>query len=89
MAATRPGSRARGASDETEELLTRIGLGEYLAQIFGGIPMNQGEIVRLSDFGLGEAEIAPLRGGAVAALIAEGNTVERRAELAFIIARSA
>ena len=42
--------RAEGRFGETEELLTRIGLGEYLAQIFGGIPMNQGEIVRLERF---------------------------------------
>ena len=45
-----------GRFGATEELLTRIGLGEYLAQIFGGIPMNQGEIVRLADFGLDEAD---------------------------------
>ena len=41
-----------GAYGETEQLLTRIGFGEFLAQVFGGIPMSQGEIVRLSDFGL-------------------------------------
>ncbi len=41
-----------GRFGETEQLLTRIGLGEYLAQIFSAIPMNQGEIVRLADFGL-------------------------------------
>ena len=40
-----------GAFGETEELLVRIGAGEFLAQIFGGIPMSQGEIVRLSDLG--------------------------------------
>jgi (2S)-methylsuccinyl-CoA dehydrogenase len=34
---------------EIEELLVRIGAGEYLAQIVGGIPMSQGEIVRLGD----------------------------------------
>src|ERR1700683_2790463 len=36
---------------EVEELLVRIGAGEYLAQIVGGIPMSQGEIVRLGDPG--------------------------------------
>ena len=36
-----------GKLSETEDLLVRIGLGEYLAQIFGGIPMSQGEILRL------------------------------------------
>ncbi len=74
--------REEGRFGETEELLTRIGLGEYLAQIFGGISMNQGEIVRLGDFGLDEETVAPARKGAVAKLIAEGNTVANRARLA-------
>ena len=43
---------------ETEELLVRIGLGEYLAQIQGGIPISQSEIVRLSDLGLSPAAAA-------------------------------
>ncbi|HEY7245731.1 MAG TPA: acyl-CoA dehydrogenase family protein [Xanthobacteraceae bacterium] len=37
---------------QVEELLIEIGIGEYLAQIQGGIPMSAGEIVRLSDLGL-------------------------------------
>ena len=37
---------------EIEELLVRIGLGEYLAQMLGGIPISQGEIVRPADLGL-------------------------------------
>ena len=37
---------------EIEELLVQIGIGEYLAQIAGGIPMSQGEIVRPADVGL-------------------------------------
>src|ERR1700728_3347980 len=41
-----------GSFGETEELLVRIGAGEFLAQMFGGIPMSQGEIVRLADMGL-------------------------------------
>ena len=40
--------------------------------------MNQGEIVRLADFGLSAAEIAAARTEAVEALIAEGNTRRRR-----------
>ena len=75
-----------GRFGETEDLLTRIGLGEYLAQIFGGTPMNQGEIVRLSDFGLSESDVARFRSEpAVEALIKGGNTVENRAALAAII----
>ena len=51
----RPTPRRLLAADnfgEVEELLVRVGAGEYLAQIVGGIPMSQGEIVRLSDLGL-------------------------------------
>src|SRR5271168_2518859 len=49
---------AEGRFGEVEDLVTRIGLGEYLAQIFGGVAMNQGEIVRLADFGLKESVVA-------------------------------
>ena len=34
---------------EIESLILQSAFGEYLSQIFGGIPMSQGEIVRLSD----------------------------------------
>ncbi|MEP0456136.1 MAG: acyl-CoA dehydrogenase, partial [Roseibium sp.] len=43
---------------ELEEIIVRLGFGEYLAQVFGGIPMNQGEFVRLSDLGLTATDIA-------------------------------
>ena len=77
--------QAQGRYGETEALLTRIGVSEYLAQMLGGIPMNQGEFVRPADFGLDEAAIAPLRGGAVAELIAAGNTPAQRARLVELI----
>jgi (2S)-methylsuccinyl-CoA dehydrogenase len=70
---------------ETEELLTRIGLGEYLAQAFSAIPMNQGEFVRPADFGLDDDAIAGLRKGAVAELIATGSTPANRLRLAALI----
>src|SRR5207302_3881376 len=41
--------RASGRLGAIEELVVRIGLGEYLAQMLGGIPMSQGEIVRPAD----------------------------------------
>ena len=71
-----------GRFGETEELLTRIGLGEYLAQTFGGIPMSQGEIIRLADFGLTPTQIAARRTPEVETLMAQGNSVENRANLA-------
>jgi (2S)-methylsuccinyl-CoA dehydrogenase len=73
---------------EVETLLTRIGLGEYCAQVFGGIPMSQGEILRLTDFGLSEAQIAASRNGAIAELIETGNSAEHRRALAELIDRS-
>ncbi len=80
--------KAEGRFGETETLLTQVGLGEYLAQIFGGIPMNQGEIVRLGDFGLKADEIAQFRNEAVEALITGGNTPDARARLAVLIAEA-
>jgi (2S)-methylsuccinyl-CoA dehydrogenase len=67
---------------EVEELLIRIGAGEYLAQIVGGIPMSQGEIVRLSDLGLPPAAVAERLNPAAEHLITYGNTAHRRARLA-------
>ena len=48
----------RGRFGQLEELIVRIGLGEYLAQIAGGIPMSQGEMLRLSDLGLNTVDMA-------------------------------
>lgn len=76
---------AEGAYGEVENLLTRIGFAEYLAQVFGGIPMSQGEIVRLSDFGLSPADIAAARIPQVDGLVASGLTTANRARLAELI----
>jgi (2S)-methylsuccinyl-CoA dehydrogenase len=70
-----------GRLGEVEELLVRIGAGEYLAQLFGGIPMSQGEIVRLADLGLSSAAVAARLTPAVEHLIRSGNTAPRRARL--------
>ncbi len=76
---------AAGSFGEIEELLVRIGVGEYLAQVIGGIPMSQGEIVRLSDLGLSLAAVAARVTPAVEHLIATGNTAPRRARLVELI----
>ena len=67
-----------GQFGEIEDHLVRIGMGEYLAQISGGIPMSQGEIARLVDFALGGAQVTARLGPAVEALIADGNTADAR-----------
>jgi (2S)-methylsuccinyl-CoA dehydrogenase len=70
---------------EVEELLVRIGAGEYLAQILGGIPMSQGEIVRLADLGLTPAAMAARVTPAVDSLIATGNSAGHRERLAMLM----
>jgi len=70
-----------GTLGEIEEHLVRIGLGEYIAQIIGGIPMSQGEIVRPGDLGLTPAQVAARVNPMLEGLIASGNTAERRARL--------
>ena len=73
--------QASGNFGETEELLVRIGAGEFLAQMFGGIPMSQGEIVRLADMGLSPSTVATRVTPGVDHLISTGNTAPRRARL--------
>jgi (2S)-methylsuccinyl-CoA dehydrogenase len=70
-----------GRLGELEELIVRVGLGEYLAQMLGGIPMSQGEFVRPADLGLGSEQIRARMTAAVEELIANGNTAENRARL--------
>jgi (2S)-methylsuccinyl-CoA dehydrogenase len=79
---------AEGRFGRFEALLTTIGLGEFLAQIFGGIPMSQGEMLRPTDFGLVEDQIAARRISAVATLIAIGASAAPRRALATLLAES-
>jgi len=74
-----------GTFGELEELLVRLAFAEYLAQVFGGIPMNQGEYVRPADLGLTQADCAKARTADVEELIATGNTVEIRAKITDLI----
>jgi (2S)-methylsuccinyl-CoA dehydrogenase len=76
---------SEGAYGETEQLLTRIGFAEFLAQVFGGIPMSQGEIVRLFDFGLSCDEVRAHSSEAANRLIREGLTCDNKARLAELI----
>src|SRR5438477_2156665 len=72
---------AAGRLSELEELVVRVGLGEYLAQMLGGIPMSQGEIVRPPDLGLTLEQVSARVTPAIEELIASGNTAENRARL--------
>ena len=77
-----------GAFGEIEEHLVRIGLGEYIAQLIGGIPMSQSEMVRPSDLGLSMAQVMARITPAAENLIATGNTPERRARLVALMCES-
>ncbi len=71
-----------------EHLLARVGAGEYLAQVLGGIAMTQGEIVRWTDLGVSADDFAFFaQNQAVQSLIAQGNTRETRAQLAALLAQ--
>ncbi|MBS0125497.1 acyl-CoA dehydrogenase family protein [Thetidibacter halocola] len=72
---------AEGNFGEVEQLLHQIAFGEYLGQVAGGIPMNQGEILRPHDMGLSASEIAAMQTPEVATLIREANSPAARTRL--------
>ena len=69
-----------------EKLILQAAFGEYLAQILGGIPMSQNEIVRPGDLMLDDEAMAEFCTQAVKELIALGTHAETRAALAKILA---
>ncbi len=72
-----------GRLGEMEALIVQAGFGEYLNQILGGIPMSQGEFVRLSELGLSRDDIAAAAAmPAVDRLTASGNTAPVRGRIA-------
>ncbi len=73
--------QAEGKFGETEQLIHQIAFGEYLWQIYGGIPMNQGEILRLQDIGLTQEDMRALMEPAVMTLTQTGNTQAARTRL--------
>jgi (2S)-methylsuccinyl-CoA dehydrogenase len=78
--------QSAGGLHEADELSILVGVEEYLAQIVGGIPMSQGEIVRPRDLGLSISMIARQLEGPQAALAVEAD--QRRARLATLMAES-
>ena len=66
---------------ELEQLILQIAFGEYLWQIYGGIAMSQGEIVRPQDMGLSQDDQRALMAPAVTTLTQSGNTEAARMRL--------
>ena len=77
-------ARAEAASRyrEIDGLVLRIGIGEYLAQLLGGVPMSQNEYARPAELGLTEAAASLGADEAVARFLRDGNIASTRAALA-------
>ncbi|WP_170418976.1 acyl-CoA dehydrogenase family protein [Ruegeria atlantica] len=72
---------ADGKFGEIEQLLHQIAFGEYLHQVAGGIPMNQGEVVRLQDMGLGWDALSGFQIPEIQTLMAQANSQAARTRL--------
>ncbi|MEW9918437.1 acyl-CoA dehydrogenase family protein [Marimonas sp. MJW-29] len=71
----------QGKFGETEQLIHQIAFGEYLWQIYGGIQMNQGEILRLQDLGMSQDDMRGMMEPAIQTLTQGGNTQAARTRL--------
>lgn len=74
-----------GNFGEIEQLIHQIAFGEYLWQIYGGIPMSQGEIIRLQDLGLTQEDMRALMEPAVMTLTHSANSQAARMRLVELI----
>ncbi|HEY9040243.1 MAG TPA: acyl-CoA dehydrogenase family protein [Roseovarius sp.] len=70
-----------GTFGEVEALIHQIAFGEYLAQILGGIPISQGEMLRLQDIGLAQDDIRGLMTPEILTLTQGGNSQSTRTRL--------
>ena len=76
-----------GRFGEMEKLLLAAATAEYAAQIAGGIPMSQGEIIRADAMGVPRAEIRRYE-DAVADMVEAGGTEGVKARIAALIAEN-
>ena len=72
---------ADGKFGEVEKLILQITFGEYLWQVYGGIQMNQGEVLRPQDMGLSQDDMRAMMEPAVQTLTQHGNTQAARVRL--------
>jgi len=66
---------------ELEQLILQITFGEYIWQIWGGIPMSQGEVARLQDLGLSQEDQMAIAAESVQILTQKGNSQAARSRL--------
>lgn len=75
------GLNASSKFGEVEALIHQIAFGEYLWQIYGGIQMNQGEVLRLQDMGLTQDDMRAMMVPEVQTLTQSGNMQAARVRL--------
>jgi (2S)-methylsuccinyl-CoA dehydrogenase len=74
-----------GRFGELEQLMLQAAFGEYLNQLFGGLPMSQGEVVRLSDFAVPSSTRHSVHCADVSTLREHGNTEAVRSRIGALI----
>ncbi len=76
-----------GKFGEVEQLILQIAFAEYLWQLYGGIPMSQGEIIRPQDMGLTQDDQRLLMTDVVMTLTQSGNSQAARLRLVALMER--
>jgi (2S)-methylsuccinyl-CoA dehydrogenase len=74
-----------GSFGALEQAILLAAFGEYLAQLQGGLPLSQVEIMRPADLGLGDEAIAAFRTEPVRNLVAAGTAAALKLEIAELI----
>lgn len=77
--------QAAGRLGELESLMLQAAFGEYGAQIFGGIPMSQGEYIRPAELGLDTKICHKFHGEELSLLRRQGNSPAVRVRIAQLI----
>ena len=75
-----------GRFGEVEALLAQLLIAEYACQLMGGIAMNQGEVIRPADLGVGAEAIAALSAGPLATLMSRGASQAVKSRVADLLA---
>jgi (2S)-methylsuccinyl-CoA dehydrogenase len=82
-------AEAAGRLRPIDGLILQVGFGEYLAQLLGGVPMGQNEIVRPGELALAEAAATLAADPAVQSFVNDGATADTRLALATLLREGA
>jgi len=74
-----------GRLGELEALILQVAFGEYLAQLEGGVPLSQVEIIRPADLGIAAEDVDTFKTEPVRTLIAAGTAAPARLRIAELI----